>query len=245
VARPKPIELADGTIIPILYEDRAVIAIDKPAGWILAPESWDRTSRNLHLALISGVKGGDFWARSRSLKFLRFVHRLDADTSGVLLLVKNPGAAPAYCRLFENGQVHKIYLAVVRGVPKRRSWVCRLKLAPRPGEVGRMKVDARRGKDSETQFRVLQTNHDKALIEARPLTGRTHQIRVHLAESGHPVLGDALYGPLSGNPQPVTRNRPPASLALRAAALAYRDPFQKRIVRIEAPVLEFCLRFGF
>ena len=146
MARPKPIELADGTIIPILYEDRAVIAIDKPAGWILAPESWDRTSRNLHLALISGVKGGDFWARSRSLKFLRFVHRLDADTSGVLLLVKNPGAAPAYCRLFENGQVHKIYLAVVRGVPKRRSWVCRLKLAPRPGEVGRMKVDARRGR---------------------------------------------------------------------------------------------------
>ncbi len=62
MARPKAIELPDGTIISILYEDRAVLAIDKPAGWMLAPESWDRTSRNLHLALISGIKGGDFWA---------------------------------------------------------------------------------------------------------------------------------------------------------------------------------------
>ena len=245
MTRPKPIELADGTVIPVLYEDRAVIAIDKPAGWLLAPESWNRTSRNLHLALMSGVKGGDFWARSRNLKFLRFVHRLDAETSGVLLLVKSPGAAPAYCRLFEIGRVDKIYLAVVHGLPKRRSWVCRLKLSPRPGEVGRMKVDARLGKDAETQFHVLQTNRDSSLIEARPLTGRTHQIRVHLTESGHPVLGDALYGPVSDNPQPATGNRPSASLALRAVSLAYHDPFQKRRIRVAAPPQGFCEQFGF
>ena len=67
-----------------------------------------------------------------------------------------------------------------------------------------MKVDARLGKDAETQFRVLQSNQDTSLIEARPLTGRTHQIRVHLADSGHPVLGDALYGPMFDNPQPAT-----------------------------------------
>ena len=83
MASPKEIELPDGTVIPILYEDRAVFAIDKPGGWLLAPESWDRTSRNLHLALMSAIHAGDYWARSRQLKFLRFVHRLDADTSGV------------------------------------------------------------------------------------------------------------------------------------------------------------------
>ncbi|HKI71803.1 MAG TPA: RluA family pseudouridine synthase [Verrucomicrobiae bacterium] len=245
MARPKAIELPDGTIIPILYEDRAVIAIDKPAGWILAPESWDRTSRNLHLALISGVKGGDFWARSRNLKFLRFVHRLDADTSGVLLLVKNPGAARAYSRLFATRRVEKIYLAVVQGLPKQQDWVCRLKLAPRRDEAGRMKADRRRGKEAETLFRVLQTNRDSTLVEARPLTGRTHQIRVHLAESGHPVLGDVLYGPVSDNRQPATGNRPLASLALRAVSLAYHDPFHKRTLRIDAPAAEFCQRFGF
>src|SRR5438477_2063753 len=100
MAKPDRIELPEGTVIPILYEDRAVLAIDKPAGWLLAPDSWDRTSRNLQLALMSSIRGGDYWARSRNLQFLRFAHRLDADTSGVLLLVKNSGAVQAYSRLF-------------------------------------------------------------------------------------------------------------------------------------------------
>jgi len=245
VAKPEQIDLPDGTLIPILYEDRAVLAIDKPAGWLLAPESWDKTSRNLHLALMSSIQGGEYWAKSRHLKFLRFVHRLDADTSGVLLLAKHPGAVPAYSRLFETRRVEKIYLAIVRGVPKLQSWVCRLKLAPLPGGAGRIKVDSRRGKEAITHFRVLQTDRDTTLVEARPLTGRTHQIRVHLAESGHAVLGDRLYGPLSDNPPPVSRNRQPASIALRAVTLIYPDPFQKRTIRIEAPGEEFCERFGF
>ena len=108
-----------------------------------------------------------------------------------------------------------------------------------------MKVDSRRGKEAITQFRVLHTHRNTSLIEARPLTGRTHQIRVHLAESSHPVLGDALYGTPSDNPQPATRNRRPPLMALRAVTLIYPDPFQKRTIRIDAPVEEFCGRFGF
>jgi len=246
MAKPDNIELSDGTFIPILYEDRSVIAIDKPPGWMLAPEWWDRTGRNLHLALLSGIQGGDFWARSRGLKFLRFVHRLDADTGGVLLLVKNLSAVQAYSRLFETRRVEKMYLAVVRGVPRQREWTCRLRLAPQPGRIHRMKVDSRRGKEAETQFRVVQTGRDTALIEARPLTGRTHQIRVHLAESGHPVLGDVLYGaPPGGDTPHVMHSALNRSLALRAVSLAYPDPFRKRTVFIEAPREEFCERFGF
>src|SRR5438046_2988088 len=119
MAKPDRIELPEGTVIPILYEDRSVLAIDKPAGWLLAPDSWNKTGRNLQLALRSSIEAGDFWAHARNLKFLRFVHRLDAETSGVLLLVKSPGAVPAYSALFESRAVKKIYLAVVEGIPSQ------------------------------------------------------------------------------------------------------------------------------
>ncbi len=90
------IELEDCEPIPILYEDRSVIAIDKPPGWMLIPHSWQKTTRNLQAAIASSIAGRDFWARSRSLKFLRHVHRLDADTSGVLLFAKSFGAVQNY-----------------------------------------------------------------------------------------------------------------------------------------------------
>jgi len=264
VAKPKVIELEEaGISIPILYDDRSVLALDKPSGWMLAPDSWDRTGRNLHLALQSSLNAGDFWARSRSLKFLRFVHRLDAETSGITLFAKSPGALRAYSELFEERRVEKYYLAVVHGLPKQAEWICRLAVSPDPGMKGRMRVaakerpanaataeaDARRNrdvkpgmewKDAETGFRVLRTAKHTALIEARPLTGRTHQIRIHLAAAGHPVVGDPLYG---RDPVAVSKGR--QRLALRAVQLAYPDPFQNRRVSIEAPTGEFLREFGF
>ncbi|HOX58902.1 MAG TPA: RNA pseudouridine synthase [Candidatus Paceibacterota bacterium] len=205
MAKPNHIELPTGERIPILYEDRSVLAIDKPAGWMLVPFNWQKTSRNLQAALTSSIAAKDFWARSRGLKFLRFVHRLDSDTSGVLLLAKSPGAVHSIGALFESRRMEKVYLAVVLGTPTQREWTCRLKLAPDPAVVGQMKVDARQGKDAETRFRVLQDKGGLTLVEAHPVTGRTHQIRIHLAESGYAVIGDPLYGP----PAVVKEERPP------------------------------------
>src|SRR5215831_2735876 len=102
MAKPNFIELPTGETIPILYEDRSVLAIDKPRGWMLVPFSWQKTNRNLQAALTSSIAAGDFWARSRNLRYLRFVHRLDADTSGILLLAKSPGALRTYSELFES-----------------------------------------------------------------------------------------------------------------------------------------------
>src|SRR5438876_93531 len=102
MAKPNFIELPTGEKIPILYEDRSVIAIDKPRGWMLVPFSWQKTGRNLQAALISSIATGDFWARSRGLRFLRFVHRLDAETTGILLLAKSQGAVETYGELFES-----------------------------------------------------------------------------------------------------------------------------------------------
>src|SRR5215472_14835814 len=233
---PKPdyIELPTGEKISILYEDRSVLAIDKSRGWMLVPASWQKTSRNLQMAVTSSIAARDFWARSRNLRFLRFVHRLDADTTGILLFGKSPGAVNTYGDLFEIRKMEKKYLAVVEGELKQKEWVCRLKIGPDTRHRGKMRVDARGGKEAETAFRVLQMVGDKGLIEARPYTGRTHQIRVHLAEAGLPIVGDELYG---------AKMR--AELGLRAVELAYSDPFTRRRVCIRAPMEEFCNEYGF
>lgn len=235
MTKPNCITLPGSEPIPILYEDRSVLAVDKPRGWMLVPYSWQKTNWNLQAALVSSISAGDFWARSRGLKFLKFVHRLDAETTGILLFAKSQGAVESYSELFESRRMEKTYLAVVAGTPKESAWTCRLKLGPAPGQIGRMKVDERGGKEAETHFRVLQRRERLTLIEARPLTGRTHQIRIHLAESGCPCVGDDVYG----------RGREKLRLGLRAVQLAYHDPFLRRRVEIRAPLETFCREHGF
>jgi RluA family pseudouridine synthase len=249
VAKPDSIELSGGTIIPILYEDRAVLAIDKPAFWMLIPYSWQRTNRNLQAALVSSIAANQFWARSRGLKFLRYVHRLDAETTGILLFGKSRGSVDTYGRLFESRQMKKVYLVVVRGIPKQAEWTCTSKLGTDAAHIGRMRVDTRHGKDAETHFRLLQSQpcgrgQTLSLLEAHPLTGRTHQIRVHCAESGCPVVGDELYGAEDPRP-PNGGHRTEFPMGLRAVSLAYHDPFNGKRVHITAPKARFLEAFGF
>ncbi len=236
MAKPKFMELGE-LQIPILYEDRSVIALDKPAGWLLVPDDWQQTSRNLQAAINDSIAACDFWAHSRNLRFLRCIHRLDAETTGVLLCVKSTAAVPEFSRLFESRQMEKVYLAVVHGEPRQREWTCREPLGPALGKAGRMKVDSLSGKPAETHFHVLETKGGRALIEAHPLTGRTHQIRVHLAHAGHAVLGDSLYRPLGKSDD--------MPFALRAVALNYTDPFTRRRVHITAPATDFLHTHGF
>jgi RluA family pseudouridine synthase len=236
VARPNYIQLGEEVSIPILYEDRSVLAVDKPAGWMLVPYNWDRTGRNLQLAISSSILGREFWARSRNLKFLKYIHRLDAETTGVLLFAKSPGALQTYSELFESRRMNKRYLAVVRGNPKKEEWLCDLKLGPEPKEHGRHRADPK-GKQAETYFKVLDRKEGMALIEARPFTGRSHQIRIHLAQAGLPIVGDTMYG------APQDRSRKTAPMGLRAVGLEYRDPFTRRSVKIEAPTDSFIAEF--
>ncbi len=247
VARPQFIELDTGREIiriPILYEDRSVVAIDKPAGWLLVPFNWQQTKRNLQAAISSSIAAGDFWAKSRNLKFLKNVHRLDADTTGVLLLAKSSGAVNTYGDLFESRQMEKKYLAVVYGVPRQKEWRCRARLAPDPQKIGRIIIDERKGKEAETVFRLITSLGNRSLIEAEPYTGRTHQIRVHLLDAGHPVVGDDLYGPDAGQPDSAARKRDPFPLGLRAVELTYFDPFLRKRISIQAPRKAFLERFG-
>jgi RluA family pseudouridine synthase len=240
MAKTRDIVLHDGTRVPILYEDRSVLALDKPVGWILGPDVEELIERNLQIALTFGISHGHVWARTRNVKFLRFIHRLDAGTSGVLLFSKSMGAMRAYSELFSGREVEKAYLAVSDGIPQRQEWTSRTPLAPDPREHGRHRLSPREGKPAETSFHVLATRDGRALIEAEPYTGRTHQIRLHLLEAGCPVVGDLLYGrPLRG------ADRSERKLGLRAVRLAYRDPFTRKTVDIRAPADEFLRQFGF
>lgn len=242
MAKPAFIELSRTDRLPILYEDRAVLAVDKPRGWMLVPFTWQRTNRNLQAAITSSIAAGHFWARSRNLKFLRHVHRLDSDTTGILLFAKSQGALDTFSELFETRQMAKRYLAVVHGTPPQPEWTCQLALAPDPEQTGRMKTSAD-GKPSETHFRVLQSKAGPlSLVEARPVTGRTHQIRVHLAEGGLPIAGDPLYGPASTARIDPARAFP---MGLRAVELSFHDPFNRRPIHIRAPQEEFLREFGF
>jgi RluA family pseudouridine synthase len=236
MAKPNFIELPGCEPISIIYEDRSVLAIDKPRGWMLVPDSWRKTNWNLQTAIDSSIRADDFWARSRNLRYLRHVHRLDADTSGVMLFAKSEGAMRAMGEMFESRQMEKTYLAVVEGVPREKEWTCELPIGQDAKQFGRMRVDySQDGKEAETHFRVLLSNDRFTLIEASPLTGRTHQIRLHLAESGSPIMCDEIYG----------RVEKGFRLGLRAVRLAYKDTFTRRPVTILAPVEIFLKEFGF
>ena len=236
MAKPKNIELSNGVLIPIIYEDTSTLAIDKPAGWMCAPTSWQSTGRNLQAALESSVNHRDYWAKSRNVTFLRFVHRLDADTSGVLLLAKSAGALKSLSELFQTRAVEKTYLAVVDGVVAEDEWYCDASIGPVKGRRGVMRVDPGEEVDAYTEFRTLQRRNGRSLIEARPFTGRTHQIRVHLSAGGHPVLNDPLYGNDDAEKQ---------MLALRAVKVSYVDPFRKKMIHIGAKVAKFIGGHGF
>ena len=161
-----------------------MLAIDKPPGWMLIPHSWDRTNRNLQLALRSSINAGDLWARSRSLKFLRFVHRLDAETSGVLLFAKSRGALRTFSELFAHQKMEKVYLAVVRGIPSRTRWEW-IQSWLDPKSIGRMKIDLQNGNQQEL-VSSPQTRENTALVEARP--ERDERIKSEASRAaGHPV----------------------------------------------------------
>lgn len=180
--------------INVLFEDEHLLALDKPAGLLTSPDRYDPNRPNLMKLLHAGVAQQKPWARERNLTYLANAHRLDFETSGVILLAKSKPVLVALANLFGSEKPVKKYVALAWGHPLDKTFAVDARLSPHPVKLGEMRVDPKGGKRSETQFEVLEQFSDWCWIRCTPLTGRTHQIRIHLKHAGFPIVGDELYG---------------------------------------------------
>jgi 23S rRNA pseudouridine1911/1915/1917 synthase len=210
--QPEPVPL------DVLYEDEHLMALNKPAGMVVHP-----SYRNTRGTLLNGV----LWhLREHETARPGLVSRLDKNTSGVVLVALSPGTHERIQRDARAGQVLKQYLAIVRGTPRPREGVITLPLRHDPVDRRRMAVaEAGTGAPSETRYRVIAEKDGCALVQCELVTGRTHQIRVHLSACGWPLVGDAVYGGDSA-----------ARHALHACRIAFPHPVTRTPVQIEAPV---------
>ena len=180
--------------IPVLFEDEHLLALDKPAGLLTSPDPLAPARPSLMQLLHDGIAAGKPWARERNLDYLTNAHRLDAETTGVLLLAKNKPTFTALADLFGTEKPLKKFIALAWGLPPAKQFEVDAALSPHPLKPGETRVDLRTGKKSRTEFAVVEQFSDWTLLHVTPRTDRPHQIRVHLKHAGFPVVGDELYG---------------------------------------------------
>jgi len=256
IPEEEPLTLVAQAIpLDILYEDDYLLGINKPAGMVVHP-SFGHSEGTLVNAVL-GYLGRRCEVRGTRCEESKttpnaerrtpnaepvgsamrpgIVHRLDKGTTGVIIVAKDPRIQEMLSSLFKERSVRKVYRAIVEGAPKDEEWTVEENIGRHPVERKKMAVLKGKGRSALTGFKVLERLDGFAYIEAYPRTGRTHQVRVHLAHSGHPIVGDELYGKrskwLAGRP------------FLHAWRIEFAHPVSKETVSIEAPVPEDMMEF--
>ena len=199
----------------IIYEDQTLIVLDKPAGLSVLPDGWEQDSQYL-VKMLEEKYGKVF-----------IVHRLDKITSGVMVFARAGESHRTLNIQFENHEAQKTYHAILEGNPKWEEKVAKHPLRANVGHKHRTMVDDKRGKPSETRFRVIKRYEHAVLVEAKPKTGRTHQIRVHAYALGHPLVEDILYG--SRDRYGIARPM------LHAQSLSFLHPATQERLKFSAP----------
>jgi len=199
----------------IIYIDEQILVINKPAGLSVLPDGWEKDS--------------DYVVRRLEEQSGRMfiVHRLDKITSGVMVFARDAETHRALNIQFETHEAQKTYHAILEGNPKWEEKVVKYPLRANVGHKHRTVVDDKNGKPSETHFRIIKRLGEAALVEAKPMTGRTHQIRVHAYALGHPLVEDVLYGARDqyGLSRPM----------LHAQTLSFVHPATNERVKFSAP----------
>ena len=225
-----------GQKLEILLDDDDLLVVNKPAGVLTIPDRQGEPGLQEAIAAKLKYEGE-----------LRLVHRLDRQTSGVLVLAKTLHAQRVLSKQFKERLVKKQYLALVHGRPGEDSGLIDAPLAPHPKIANKMIVPSKKGRPSQTQWQVVERFRWLTLVRCLPRTGRQHQIRVHLAHVGMPLLVDDLYGESdafnlstikSGYRRSAGREERPliARLTLHAEAITFQHPGSDATIRIEAPL---------
>ena len=215
--------------LDIVYEDGDCLVLNKPAGLVVHPAPGHAAGTLVNALLahcrdLGGVGG---------VERPGIVHRLDKDTSGLMVVAKNDAAMAGFVRLFQTGGITKEYVALVHGAPPKASGTVSTLIGRHPVHRQKMAVVTRNGKQAVTHYTVEKRLGDITFVRCRIETGRTHQIRVHLQSLGCPVVGDALYG----RPGADHRLTPvPARQMLHAARLAFAHPVTGAALAFEAPL---------
>ena len=200
----------------LIYLDEDLLVLDKPAGLLSVPGRGPDKQDCLSARVQARWPGA------------LTVHRLDMATSGLLLMARNPRSQRQLSLAFETRQIHKHYVAVVHGqLQGGTQGLIDLPLAVDWPNRPLQKVDSLRGKPSQTRWQILEQAQDRTRLLLQPLSGRTHQLRVHLQAIGHPIVGDALYGADAGPQAP--------RLLLHASALMFTHPLSGQSMRIDSP----------
>jgi 23S rRNA pseudouridine955/2504/2580 synthase len=220
-ARPR------GLALPVVLEDASLLVVDKPSGVAVHGGS------GVSYGVIESLR-----AERPQAKFLELAHRLDRDTSGLLVLAKKRSALTELHRMLRDGEMDKRYLAVVKGRWPRRRTLLSDPLHKYVTGSGERRVAVHPGgQAARTEVRVAGAGESFSVLELRLLTGRTHQIRVHLAHAGHPVLGDDKYGDFELNRSLAKQGKEGIGrLCLHAERLSFRHPLTGETVALKAPL---------
>jgi 23S rRNA pseudouridine1911/1915/1917 synthase len=233
---------AEAIPLDVVYEDNDLIIIDKPAGLVVHPAAGnpDGTLVNALIAHCgNSLKGIGGVARPG------IVHRLDKDTSGLLVAAKNERAMTSLAKQFANHTIERAYNAVVWGSPRQAEGMIEGQIGRNPFDRKRMAVLRGGGKQARTRYKVIERFGDgprpfASLIECRLETGRTHQIRVHLTHLGHPLIGDQTYGKAHRPPRAKT---PEQEIAFKTASEFPRQALHAWLLGFQHPSLHKTLRF--